>query len=72
MFELLALTEMKLKENREVSWCGIKSIIAGIQEMERTREGVAILLNDVCHSAVIDFVWVSSKILWIKFEFSRV
>ena len=30
-------------------------IIAGVQEMERAREGVATLLNDVWHSAVVDF-----------------
>ena len=29
-------------------------------------------LNDVCHSAVVDFGCVSSRILWIKFKFSRV
>ena len=40
--------------------------------MEKAREGVAILLKNVCHSAVIDFGCVSSRILWIKFTFSRV
>ena len=53
-FKLLALTEMKLKGNGEVSWCGVNSI-AGIQEIERAWEGMAILLNDVWHSTVIDF-----------------
>ena len=33
---------------------------------------MAILLNDAWHSAVIDFGCVSSRILWIKFKFSRV
>ena len=33
-FKLLALTEMKLKGNGEVSWYGVKDIIAGVQEME--------------------------------------
>ena len=42
-FELLALMEMKLKGKGEVSWCGINGIIAGVQEMERATEGVAIL-----------------------------
>ena len=46
--------------------------IASVQEMEIAREGVAVLLNDVGHSAVIDFGYVSSRILWIKFKFSRV
>ena len=40
--------------------------------MERPREGVAILLNDVWHSAVIYFELVSSRIILIKFKFSRV
>ena len=34
-FELLALMETKLKENGEVSWCGVNGLIAGVQEMER-------------------------------------
>ena len=68
-FELLALTETKLKSNEEVSWFGLNDIITGIQKMERAREGVAILFNDVWHIAVIDFRCVNSRILWIKFNF---
>ena len=71
-FEFLALTETKLKWNGEVSWFGVNSIIAGVQEMERAREGVAILMSDLWHSAVIDFGYVSSRILWVKFKFSMV
>ena len=40
--------------------------------MERLRKGVAILLNGVWHSVVIEFRCVSSKILWNKFRFSMV
>ena len=40
--------------------------------MERAREGVAVLLNNVWHSAVVKYGCVSSRILWIKFKFSRV
>ena len=40
--------------------------------MKRAREGVAIQLNDVWHSAVIDFGCVTSRILWIKLKFLRV
>ena len=35
-------------------------------------EGVAILLKDEWHSAVIDFGCVSSRILRIKFRFSKI
>ena len=40
--------------------------------MERVREGVAVLLNDVWYSAVVKSVCVRSRILWIKLQFSRV
>ena len=69
---MLALIETKLKGNGEVSWCGVNGIIAGVQEIERAREAVVILLNDVWHSAVIYIECLSSRILWIKFKFSRV
>ena len=46
-FELVVLTETKLNGNGEVSWFGVNGILADVQEMERSREGVAILLNDV-------------------------
>ena len=51
---------------------GANGIIAGVQEVERVREGVAVLLNDAWHSAVIDFGCVTSRALWLKFRFSRV
>ena len=62
------LTVVKLERNGEVSWCGISGIIAGVQDMERTREGVAMLSNDVWQIAVIYFRCVSSRILLIKFK----
>ena len=40
--------------------------------MVRAREWVAVLLNDVWHNAVVKSGCVSSRILWIKFRFSRV
>ena len=66
-FELLTLTEMIMKGNGEVSWCGVNGIIAGVQEMERAREGVTILLNDVWHSAVIESSGLNSSFQGLKF-----
>ena len=40
--------------------------------MERASEGVAVLLKDMWHSAVVKSRYVSSRILWFKFKFSRV
>ena len=71
-FELLALTETKLKGKGEVSWSGVNIIFAGVHEMEKAREGVAVLLNNVQHSAKVKSGYTSSRILWIKFKFSRV
>ena len=46
-FQLHALTKTKLKGNRKVPWCGINGIIASVQEIERAREIVTLLLKDV-------------------------
>ena len=37
----------------KVSWSGVNVIIASVHEMERAREGVAIVLNYVWHSAIV-------------------
>ena len=47
-------------------------IFADVQEIERVREGVAVLMKDDCHRAVIGFEYVTSRILWVKLKFSRV
>ena len=46
--------------------------IADIQKIEGDREGVAVLMKDLWHSAVIDFGCVSSRTIWVKFNFSSV
>ena len=61
-----------MKEKGEVSWFGVNAIFASVQEMERAREKMAVLLNDVWHSAVVKSGCVSSRILWSKFKFSKV
>ena len=58
-FELLAITGTNLKGNEEVLRCGVNGIIA-------------ILLNNVWHSAMVEFGYVSSRTLWIKFKFLSV
>ena len=68
VFLLLVLTETQLKGNGEVSWWGGgEDISVSVQEIQRGRECVAILNNDVWYSSVIDFI--NSKILWVKFKF---
>ena len=42
------------------------------KEIERARECVAILMNNKWYSEVIVFEYVSYRILWVKFKFSRV
>ena len=59
------MTKTKLKGKWEVSWCEVNGIIADVQEIERAREGVAVLMNNEWHSVVIDFESASSKTLWV-------
>ena len=61
-FEFFVLTETKLKINGEVSCCEMNGIIVGVQEID----------DGEWYSAVIGFGCVSSRILWVKFKFSRV
>ena len=41
----VGLSETKLKRNWEVSWCGLNNIIAGVQNIERAGQGMAVLMN---------------------------
>ena len=66
-FELFALICTKLKRNGEISWCEITT------EVQRSKEGVVDLLNDVWYSAVVEFRCViSSRILYVKFTSAKV
>ena len=51
-------------------WCRINGIIAGFQEIERAREGVALLMKDECFSDVIEFGCVRCRTLGVKFKLS--
>ena len=68
-FELLALTEAKLKGNGEASGYEVNSIIPSVQERERIWKSGAVLLNNIWHSVDIDFGYVTPRMLWIKFKF---
>ena len=50
----------------------VNIIFARVQEIQRARERVAVLLNDVWHNAMVKYGCVNPIILWIKFKFSRV
>ena len=58
-----------MKGKGRVSWSVVNVIFAGVYEMERAREGVAVLLNDVWHIAMVKSGYFSSRILWIKLVF---
>ena len=46
-------------------------LVSSLPVFRRWKE-VGPLLNDVWHSAVVKYGYVSSRILWIKFKVSRV
>ena len=50
---------------------GVNSMSAAFQEIEKGRENVAVLVDDVWHIDVIDFGYISSRILCVKLKFSR-
>ena len=43
----------------------------GVEESERTREDVVVLMDDAWRSAEINFGFVTTRSLWLKFRFSR-
>ena len=57
-FELLALTETKIKGNGY----RMNGIIEVVQQIEMARSGVAVLMNDKWHRTVTDIQCVSSRI----------
>ena len=69
-FELLVLTEEKLKGNGAVSWCKVNGIV-GVQEIERARECVAVLMSSEWYSAVIDFGCVALGYYGLSSSFQR-
>ena len=71
-FDLLAVTETKMKGKGEIKWCDVKCVRAGVEENERGREGVAILMSDLWYEAMVDFDCVSPRILMVKFKFEKV
>ena len=58
-----------MKGKGEVSWCGGNGIISGVQEMERSREGVAVLLNGVWQSAVAKSGYVAQEFYGLNSSF---
>ena len=57
-------------ELHEREWGGfrvwVSCIIEGLQEIERAREGVAALMNNMWHSVLIEYGCVSSRTLWVQ------
>ena len=47
-------------------------VSAGVEEIERGREGVVVLMKDMWRSGAVDFGRATSKVLWVKFKFLMV
>ena len=43
-----------------------------VQKIERGRDDVAVLLNDVWYGDLVEFRCINSRILWVKFKFAKV
>ena len=62
-FDLLTVTETKMKGNVLIEWCGVKCVCAGVERNERGRKGIAILMSDLWYRTMVDFVYVSTRML---------
>ena len=62
-YDVLSLSETKLKGNGMIEWDGVK---AGVRERGRAREGVAVLMNEIVWQDMVEYKEVSSRIIWVR------
>ena len=65
-YDVLALSETKLKGKGEIDWEGVKGIKSGIVGRERAREGVLVLLSERFWKNVREYKEVNSRIVWVR------
>src|SRR6201990_823295 len=70
-FDVLALTETKLKGKGEISFGMYKGIYAGVNERVRAREGVAIVMKDMWWSCVKGSGNIGARIAWVRLRVRR-
>src|SRR6201990_2155529 len=70
-FDVLALTETKLKGKGEMSFGMYKGIYAGVNERVRAREGVTIVMKDVWWSYVKWSGSIGARIVWVRLRIRR-
>ena len=69
---MFTLTSIEMKRNGEISCCGVNDIHVRIQENERVREGVTVLLKNVHYRIVVIVFWcIFSRIPRVKYRFAR-
>ena len=71
-FELLALTETKMKGSGEDEWYGVRCVYSGVERNVRAKERVAILISESWYGCMVNYVCVSPRILMVKFKFKKV
>ena len=71
-FDLLGLCETKLKGKEEFDWNGIHGVRTGVEQGERAREGVALLMSDKWYEKINLYECVDARILMVKFKFDSV
>ena len=68
-FDLLALSETKLKGDGEMMFGKYKGVISGVKEEVRAREGVAIIISDKWWKYVRKVKRVSTRVMWVRMQF---
>ena len=69
-YDVLALSETKLKGNGLIEWDGMKGVKAGVGERGRAREGVAVLMKEIMWQDMVEYKAVNSRIIWVKVRVS--
>ena len=62
-YDVLALSETKLKGNGMIEWDGVKGVKSGIGERGRAMEGVAVLMNEIMWQDMVEYKEVDNRII---------
>ena len=65
---VLAISESKLKGKGWVQFGAVRGLVSGVNERVRAKEVVGLLLKDELWSCVIEYKYVSSRLMWVRLK----
>ena len=67
--DVLALSETKLRGRGEVAFGSVIGRISGVNERDRAKEGVGIIVRDEWSECIKEWKEVSSRLMWVRMRF---